>query len=378
MSRIAIDTSPISLRQGRGYRRHVITLLKALSLIAKEHEFFILKNHHASDDKIDLCLGDRFYDKTNRSYIPMLHRKYLGCIGKIFLKGIALVHFPCGDIWYSPRGKAVTTIHDLAPLHFPEKFFSSSQSEKVYWRHLQFIKKYAASVITVSQYSQKDISEKLGIPADRIHVVYNALDTAFHGAPKISLPRELSSPYFLFVGNFDFRKNIPLLLDAYRLYLENGGKSNLVLVGKQDSQAPVFYPPFEEKLQSINKQFGQKVFLFQNTTDDLLHSIYAQANALIFPSSFEGFGLPAIEAMSLGIPVISSRSASLPEICLEGALYTDLTAEGISEKMVLIETNAELKLKLIHYGKSRASAFSLTRMGQDTLEVYRKTLCNSA
>ena len=217
---IVIDASPISIDRGRGYRRHVLGLIKALAENKQAFRYFIL----SSDCQIKNILpknDSRFQWEHPRRRIPMFYRRGVGILGRLFLKDIDFAHFPCGDIWSSPRGKAIVTIHDLAPLHFPKYFFTNLKEETAYRQKLARIARYASMILTVSDYSREDVLRHLNVSDQKVRTVYNYLDPVFIKQKETMNRQHIQvasseAPYFLFVGALDFRKNIPLLLEAFK------------------------------------------------------------------------------------------------------------------------------------------------------------------
>lgn len=306
----------------------------------------------------------------------MLHRKLPRFLSKIFLAGIDLVHFPCTDIWENPRGvKVVVTLHDLAPLHFPGRFFSTSKEEKRYRLHLEKIIRDATLIVTVSDSTRQDLLHSFTLHPDKVRTVYNAVDPSFLSAsgdpgPAILEEAGLRQPYFLFVGTFDFRKNVPLLLKAFSAYRREGGKSDLVMVGRQDPANPNYYPPVGPLLDQMSER--DHVRSLSDVGDQKLPAIYRGARALVFPSSFEGFGYPILEAMASGIPVIAANRSSLPEIAGGAACLVDLDEEAIAQAMLRVEREESFAKNLVHLGQARVKGFLPERYSNEMINLYRE------
>ena len=366
--KVLIDASPAALGKGAGYYRHVVCLLKGLALNEGSHRYHVVTK--------DPSLAGQFPENGHRLIFErppgplyMLHRKGIGLVGRIPLIGFDLVHFPCTDIWYSPRGKkAVVTLHDLAPLHFPDRFFKTPEEEKVYHAHLDTIVSYATKMIAVSDHTRQDAISSLGITPDKITTVYNSVDPVFLEA--LSKKESSEVPYFLFVGDLDFRKNIPLLLQSFSTYRKRGGKFQLVLVGKSDPDNPIYYPPLGPLLEALKEK--DQIRRLEGVSDKALAQIYKGAAGLVFPSSFEGFGFPLVEAMAAEIPVITVTTSCLPEIVGDAGLVVPLEEESLAEAMLRIEREKSLREDLIERGRKRLQNFLPRIQGQETLAIYRK------
>jgi len=370
--RIAIDISPVSLREGRGFRRHVLGLLRSLAENSTPHQYLVLSSDRQPLE-YPIPEGTRFRHEGPRKYLPMLHRRGTGLLGRLYLREVDLVHFPCGDIWYSPRGKALVTLHDLAPVRFPERFFKTRKEERGYQIHLEMIARHATLIIAVSHHTRKDILKYLQVPPERVRTIHNAIDPIFIEETKPLSEKELERigikmPYFLFVGALDFRKNIPLLLEAFSLYRQRGGGANLVLVGKQAADQPNYYPPLQPLLDKAREK--DHIFWLSNITDGVLPRIYARARGFVFPSQFEGFGYPLIEAMACGTPVIATRLTSVPEIAGDAALLIEPIAEEIAQAMTRLDQDDSLRAQLTARGRERMGYFLPRRLAEEMAKVY--------
>jgi len=316
----------------------------------------------------------RFRREPPRRRIPMLHRRGTGLIGRVFLRGLDLVHFPCNDIWYSPRGKAVVNVHDLIPLRFPEYFFKTSKEEAQFHFHLKMVVAHATMIVTQSEHSRQDLLAYLGVAPERVRAIHPCNDPVFLKEAKPFSGEELrqlgvEEPYFLFVGRMDFRKNIPLLLRAFSSYRSRGGRANLVLAGRQDPNNPRYYPPVQPLLDKMREK--NHIFWLRNITDPVLARIYAGARGLVNLSIFEGFGSPLIEAMACGTPVIAARLSSFPEVAGDAALLVEPDEDQVAEKMMEIDGDETLRERFIHLGKERAGNFLPRKHAQEVIEIYR-------
>lgn len=262
---------------------------------------------------------------------------------------------PC-DIFWSPHYNApllpiqakrrVVTIHDVC--HLAQPF----PKVKRFIAHflLQNACKKSDQIVTISSFSRSEIQKYLGAYKEKIQVIYPGVNVEEFSPKK----DEEKDPFFLFVGNRKPHKNLATLIQAFeQLSLKN---YRLVIVGKKEklrSSDPII----DELIK--RSPLRQQIDLLEEVSQEKLQKLYAAASALIFPSLYEGFGLPPLEAMASGCPVIASNAASIPEACGEAALYFDpLSIQQLKEKMLCIITEGSLRQQLVQNGLKRSAFFS--------------------
>lgn len=272
--------------------------------------------------------------------------------------------------------KTIITLHDVIPIMFPEKFFENEKAKQWYLKRLSWVKK-AARVITISEASKKDLIEKLKIPAKKIEVIYPAIDPHFHPvslkkAKNILTKYKIQSPYLLAVSAFSFHKNMSRIFQAFKIYLEESGNKLLKLVIvckliKKEKKA------WQQEIEKMELQ--DKVILTNFVSDEDLPAMYSGAEALIFPSIYEGFGLPILEAFACGTPVITSYISSMPEAAGKAALFVDpYFVNDMTKAIKKIITNRKLRTELIKLGFKQLKKFSWDQSAQQTLNIYRQVL----
>lgn len=283
--------------------------------------------------------------------------------------GAMILHSPHYNLPVVMASKTVVTVHDLIHLKFPQ--YWPSMAARAYARFFFYhVVPKAQAILTVSENTKRDLINMLSIPENRITVTYNAVDherfaranpLCEEAFKQLGLPSE----YFLYIGNMKEFKNVERLVQAYR-ELQNRRKDCpvLVLVGRN------FIPGFDH---IISKTLG--VRWLGKISRDLLPSLYQNALAFLFPSLYEGFGLPPLEAMASGTPVMCSNSASLPEVVGNAALLInpESTDDMISAMERLIEDSA-LRKELSAKGLKQAAQFSWERMANQTLQIYQQCL----
>lgn len=287
---------------------------------------------------------------------------------------LRLVHDPTGiyPLCLAPC-RTVVTLHDAFPLVTPR---TSTLLENLLYRlWLPFALPRADAVITVSQHSQQDILRRLPLRKERLFVIPNAHSPAFRPlTPQQVQPvldrHALAFPYILYVGSLEPRKNLLRLLQAYAVLRDSLPAWHLVIVGARNfwKSSPV--------LQTV-RSLGLSAWVHFTgfVPEDDLPALYSAASLFVFPSLYEGFGLPPLEAMACGVPVVASNSTSLPEVVGDAALLVDPCDVGqIALAMQRVLSDPALAADLRQRGLARAARFTWRRMAQETLDVYRRVL----
>jgi glycosyltransferase involved in cell wall biosynthesis len=272
-----------------------------------------------------------------------------------------LLHITSGLPFARPATtRAVATLYDLAVLRHPERF-------RRWHRHAaqgRFQRLHAMDrIICISQFTADEAMRCLELPADKLEVVYPASSFVAMPSPDTvpPLPPDLPSEFFLFVGSLEPGKNLSLLKQTYQLASENGSPlAPLVIVGARWQGVPTEGRPREDWIYA------------GRLPDAALTHLYRKAIALVFPSQYEGFGLPVLEAMSQGCPVICSRVASLPEVAGEAACYAEATPTAYRTAMDILSSVEEQRQAMIERGIVRAQQFSWKQCASETQSVYEK------
>jgi glycosyltransferase involved in cell wall biosynthesis len=232
----------------------------------------------------------------------------------------------------------------------------------------------ACRVLTVSEASKQDILHYLDVPASKVEVIYNALDERLAAPPTdadIQRVRErylLTAPFILYTGNIKPHKNVDRLIEAYSLLRPRGFEHvKLLIIGDEISK----YPNLRRLIHRF--QLHQHVRFLGFVPDATLAVLYRLASVFVFPSLYEGFGLPPLEAMALGAPVITSNVSSLPEVVGDAALLIDPMDPGaIADAMARVLGDAVLREDLIRRGHARVACFSWARSVARVREVYHE------
>lgn len=258
--------------------------------------------------------------------------------------------------------RRVVIIHDVYHLAFIKEL---PIHQKIYARlMINSAARLSDRIITVSEFSKSEIIKYTGTPAKKIHIVYLGVDTpGLNPTTNDSSDRtvkqkyKLPDHYLLYVGNIKPNKNLKNLLHAFKKELKNNPDIKLVIVGKSEG----FITQDIDSIKIIENDItlSESTIFTGYVEHGELPSIYKLATALVFPSFYEGSGLPPLEAMSYGCPVLASSSASIPEICGDAAFYFNPNNfDEIADKIELILTNENLRLDLIQKGRANIRRFS--------------------
>jgi len=264
----------------------------------------------------------------------------------------------------------VTTVHDLIPIRYPRL---------VPWRHRWAVRcllgsalRRAARVIAVSEATRAEILGRYPVPSEKVRVVPEAAGPHFAPPPPaaraaVRARYRLDAPYVLFVGLLEPKKNLPVLLGAVARLRGTGawGPIRLVVAGAEGWGTT----GLEAQAHRLGLD-GTILFLGAVPETDL-PALYAEALTFVFPSLWEGFGLPVLEAMATGVPVIATRRGALPEVTGGAAVLVEPEVAPLAEALGTVLGDAALRERLREAGLARAAAFSWDRTAADTLAVYR-------
>ena len=275
----------------------------------------------------------------------------------------ALYH---GVYWMRPWEKEpfVLTVHDLSFLENPG-WYPPGQA----WFYNQLIRqaaRKARKVITVSEFCRAQIAEKWDLPADRVETTREAARSLFRPGKK----KKSGAPTLLFVSVIHPRKNLGRLIRIWRRFREGRFPDlELKVVGPAGWSAGADLRALKEAVAQGGAQW------LGAQTDEQLREAYQMATMLVYPSLYEGFGLPPLEAMACGCPVACSKTASLPEICGEAAEYFDPTSEEeMSAKIAYLLEGEERREQLSRAGLAKAAEYSWEKMAEETAAVYRRAV----
>ncbi len=294
--------------------------------------------------------------------------------------GCDLMHFPHFNAPLLYRKACIVTIHDLTISFFPGKKKTSWIHQFGYRTVLKNIVRKAARIIAVSEHTQTDLQKILRTPTKKVSVIWNGLGEEFLRERQNPLEmaamwsdlgrkHDIQKPYLLYTGVHREHKNVVGLIRAFQKFLQRGGDAELVITGKEDP----FYPEVRETIAS--ERLEQSVKLVGLVSEAELRTLFYQARLFVFPSFYEGFGLPPLEAMAMEIPVIASNVSAIPEVCGPAAEYFNpYDIDDMADKMDLVMRSEKKRTGLITAGKDRIKLFSWDTMARETLKVYEEVL----
>ncbi|MEZ7930588.1 MAG: glycosyltransferase family 1 protein [Flavobacteriales bacterium] len=264
--------------------------------------------------------------------------------------------------------KYVVTIHDLIFLRFPENY--NRIDREIYKKKVEYACTTADKIIAISEQTKRDLMEFLKVPSHKIEVVYQSCAASFHHISDyryrhlVQKKYNLPENYILYVGTIEKRKNLATLVEAI-------GKSNtqlpLVAIGKQTDYT-------KEVMDMIDKyKLGNQVALLQNISFLDLPSIYQSANLFVYPSLFEGFGIPVLEALYSKTPVIAATGSCLEEAGGPNSIYVDpKNSDELAQQIDRVIENGELQLEMKEKGFEYAQNFTSQKQAKAVLAVYEK------
>ncbi len=365
--KIAFDGRGINWYSGTGIGTYSLNVLTNILKMDKENSYHIFwcggnfekLSYHNTSFILSSKKQHKFFENF---YFPQY-------INTNFLD---VYHLPQNGLGLSENILAykVITLHDIIPYTMPDTVGKGYLSKFI--ENIPKIIKNADAIITVSEFSKKDICRFFPYSQDKIHVIPLAANSNFKKHRKdyckayLSEMFGINKDFILYIGGFSPRKNVPILIEAFsKIKKDFKNPHNLVIVGSHKEQ--IF------QLQQIVDKYNMEddVIFTGFVSDDELPLFYSACDLFVYPSLYEGFGLPVLEAMSCGAPVITTNCTSIPEVSGDATIYVDGcdVLELSNEIINLINNNAK---KILYSKKSveRSLLFSWEKTAQKTMEVY--------
>ncbi len=302
----------------------------------------------------------------------------------IWKERLDLIHFPHFNVPFFVPCKFIVTIHDLILTKFKTVRATTLHPFIYELKNLAYrtiIKRAlnkSKKVLTVSEFTKNDVIEQFKIKPNKIEVIYEGVANLAKGRDSLFVAKldnndvlrdyDINYPFLLYVGNAYPHKNLDFLVTSFRKVYEKNNNLRLVLVGKED----YFYKNIKQLVEKEFSNIQDKPVIFSGyVPDDKLEIFYKKALVYVFPSLYEGFGLPPLEAMAKGCPVLSSNVSSMPEILAEAALYFDPRDEkDFLNKLDLILKDKNLREKLVKAGEIRCRKFNWWDCAFKTWQTY--------
>ncbi len=382
--KIGIDARFLTHPQRGGFKTYSENLIAGLAQVDAKNEY-ILYLDRPPDETTLLPKRPNFRTCVVAGTAPvfgMPWREQVELARQAARDRVDLIHSPCLTAPLFSTCPLVVTIHDTIWL-FPTKFSSgkpTARSRKMmewYYRWVpQFAARKANAILTVSEAAKASIVQNLDAAAERVWVTLEAANSNFRpidDARQLDEVRSkfnLSSAFILAIGSADPRKNLSTLIQAYaRLPISQRDAYPLAIVWTHDL--------LEAELANQIAQLGlqDNLHFLKGVTNNDLVLLYNAAALFVFPSLYEGFGLPVLEAMACGTPVVASNNSSIPEIAGDAALLVGaVDVQGMAEAMTRVLTDESVRRTLKQKGLARAAGFSWEQCASQTIAVYTKTL----
>ncbi|MEM7332305.1 MAG: glycosyltransferase family 1 protein [Chloroflexota bacterium] len=353
---IGIDASRAVTRKRTGTEAYAYFLINALIPIALEkgHQIRLYFNQPPPSDPFFDALPDHRVEQLVLSFPRLWTHARLGF--ELFRRRPSIFFTPAHVIPYTFKGPAVATVHDLGYHHFP-KAHTKSQLSYLTWSTRHNCRR-SQIVVTDSIATQNDIETFYGLPSNKIKVIYPSFDPHLSRVKDENSRRavldkfKINDPFLLYLGTLQPRKNLERLVDAY---LASGVSHQLILAG----QAGWLSESILDKIKRLPSAQKNKIILTGYVSDDEKAALLSAATALLFPSLYEGFGFPVLEAQVCETAVLCSNSSSLPEVAGNAAHFVDpLNTQAIAQGIQTICADDEYRQTLINKGIVNTNGFS--------------------
>ena len=330
-----------------------------------------------------------FHDSRLTSHVSACPKPETSRMGKVWFEQVAfpracrglgsdVAHVPYWAPPLAPPVPTVVTIHDLIPLLLSE--YRGGPLVRLYTALVSAGAQRASLVLTDSEASRRDIVAHLGLPGERVRAVHLAASGRYTPAPTPEDPEiraryRLPERYVLYLGGLDVRKNVATALSTYRRAGPAiGATCPLVIAGRLPERDTPFAP--DPRRLAREQGIDERYVRFTGLVDEQdKPALYRGAVALIFPSRYEGFGLPPLEALACGTPVVGSDTSSIPEVVGDaGILLPPDDAEGMASALIQLATDDAFRAELSHRALAQAAHFSWEHTARQTLAAYQSVV----
>jgi len=363
LSRIAIEATSLARPHRSGVAVYGANLIGQLARLDRENRYFLCY-------RLSRLRQRRFFLRVEAANFQrkMIQEPW----NRLFMNRVDLYHGLDARVYAGGRARKIMTVHDV--LHYSDAFPVRPYPESRTRRFREMLR-VSDRIIAVSESTRAEILRAFPVSADKIRVIRLGVEERFRPREEAAIAPVLRRygirrPYLLYLGCLEKRKNLVRLLEAFAVLKDNRYSSlGLVLAGEAGEGA-------EEVFRAVERlHLGQRVFLPGYVRGEDLPEIYAGSEVFLYPSLYEGFGLPVLEAMACGTPVVCSRATSLPEVAGEAALLVDPhRPEDMAEAVARLLGDPALRREHRCLGLDRARTFDWERTARETLQVYREVL----
>jgi len=373
--RIGIDYTA-AVQQSAGIGRYTRHLVRALAAIDRENEYVLFAavgRGRPVDEDWPSNFRVRSVPLSDRTMAILWHRLRAPLPVEAFIGKVDLFYSP--DFVLPPtRARAILTVHDLSFIRVPE---CADPNLRAYLNRAVPRSVHRADLVLAdSQNTKRDLVELLGVDPQRIEVVYPGVGKRFRPIEDRALLEgvrrryDLPARFILGLGTLEPRKNFPRLIEAFAsLRGERSASLHLVIAGRKGW----LYKGIFAAVERLG--LGERVAFPGFIADEDLPALYNLAELFVFPSLYEGFGLPPLEAMACGVPVVASNASSLPEVVGEAALTVDpLDVEGLAEAMRRLLDDDTLRARMIERGLERARTFTWQGAARKLLSTFKRSV----
>jgi glycosyltransferase involved in cell wall biosynthesis len=362
-------------RAPTGIGRYAVELLKALGKITDGPEMVVLASER--DDVHDLSTTFEYHRISGCHLLPSLMT-----LGNIRLSELAFrhtldaIHDPNGIapfVALQKRVRSIVTVHDAFAYVYPHAH-NWLDNWRYRW-HLPYVGRRADAIVTDSQCSRKDLIAYLGLDSSKVEVIWAGIDKHFKPVTDevllgtVTARYEIEPPFLLYLGALNARKNVARLLEAFSRVRSRHPKMSLVIGGKRQWGSD----EIDRALRCL--ELDGKVHFTGYVDDSDLPALYSAAEAFVFPSLYEGFGFPPLEAMACGTPVVTSNVSSLPEVVGDAAIQVDpYDVSALSQAIDRVLSDQQLRKSLRMRGIERSKLFTWKEAARQTIQLYDRVL----
>ena len=369
--RIGIDTRLYSSRY-TGIGRYVKELVDHLLSIDETNEYILFFNdpEYTNFMPPNPRFGKRRVQAAHYSFAEQT--RFVSDLNREVLDIAHFTHFNMPVLYKKP---AVVTIHDLSISKFPELMSRTGILEKMAYTYtIKNAVKSANIVICISENTKEDAIRMLGADVKKIRVIHEAVAPEFKPVTDTAKIDDLKArlgitkPYLLYVGNFKAHKNLPMLVKAFNLLRNRFSLDAQLVLAGDATQAP---PELDQTIHALG--LDAHILKTGYVADEDLPALYSGALVFTFPSMYEGFGLPPLEAMACGTPVVSSNTSCMPEVLGDAALFASpQDPDEFAAQLAKAAKEASVRDDLVERGHARVALYSWKKMATEVLAVYNE------